>query len=131
MTIVRWLSLLLLAACAPAAVEDLRSDHAAKRRVEVHDSYQNVYRTVLSQARRCWQSTALIVQGDLFTDTKSGTVQVSGEFGVYLAVDVAPLDDKRSSVLVYNAFSTWEDHAATVVEWLRDGSRECATRPKS
>jgi hypothetical protein len=124
----------LLAGCATYTVEDLRQK-ASSKAFEVDQNYQAVYRTVVGQARKCYEMSTLgarrTVQGDLYTDIRSGHVMVTWYTGgpgleadTFLASDITALGDKRTRVVTYYAPDS--DGAASVVEhWVKDGLQEC------
>lgn len=121
-----------LTSCAPATFQGLRAAPAGEFKIEVAMNYQPVYRTILANARRCYQSglitAQMIVQGDLYTDTQSAeiTVALHGGLGVdtYLGVDIKSLTDDLTEIRTFYALSTWKPAARAVVEWL-NGSTEC------
>ncbi len=128
---------LSIVACAPATIEGLRKDYANRYTFTVNENYQPVYRKILSTARKCYQTgmitAQMVVQGDLYQDTKSGNVTVAlhGGFGVdtHMTIDVSALNDETTKVVVFNAVSTWNSAAQAVREWVEKDSTEC--RPKN
>jgi hypothetical protein len=128
---------LLLAAltgCAPATLQGLREKPTGTGQFEVDQNYQQVYRTVITNARKCWQSglitAQMVVTGDLFTDTKAGevTVALHGAAGVdtYLGVDIKAVADDRTQVRTYYAMSSWAAGPAAIESWVRTGSTTCS-----
>lgn len=128
--------LITIGGCAPATVQELRADHAGKHAFEVEENYQAVYRTVVTQARKCHQTglitAQMVVQGDLYPDIKSGHVSIAvhgiGGVGTIAAVDVAALSDARSRVDTFYTFSSWTDFPPLVEEWVKDKSQDCALK---
>jgi hypothetical protein len=128
---------LSLAACAPATLQGLRERPAGQLKFEVAKSYQPVYRTILSNARRCHQTglitAQMIVQGDLYTDTRTAeiTVALHGGLGVdtHLGIDIKALSDESTEVRTFYALSSWKATARAVEAWVRDGSTECRVSP--
>jgi hypothetical protein len=125
--------LFLLFGCAPATIQGLRENHAGKISFDVDENYQSVYRKVLTPARNCWQSglitAQMVVQGDLYTDTRQGNVTVAlhGGAGVdtYFTVDVVALSDSKTRVTVYHAFRNQERAAQAVELWVKENSTVC------
>lgn len=126
----------LLAGCAPPTLQGLRENPAGTTRFEVGQNYQQVYRTVIANARKCYQGSAgpmaqNVVTGDLYTDIRSGEISVAlhGAAGVdtYLGIDIKALADDRTEVRTYYRPSTWASSAAGVESMLRGGS-ECRPR---
>jgi len=115
-----------LSACAPATVEGLRQEHAAHRTFEIDRNYQTVYRAILDQTRKCFAG-GRVVEGDLYTDRKSGHVALVmfGDREVLMAADIVAQGDGRSKVDVYAAPRSWAWIAGRVEEWVRDGSTDC------
>lgn len=126
---------LSVVACAPATIEELRNDHASSYTFEIDENYQSVYRKVLSTARKCYQTGMIggqmVVQGDLYHDIRTGNVTVALHgFGVdtHMTIDISALDDERTKIVVFNAFSTWDSAARAVREWVEHNSTECRPR---
>lgn len=123
----------LLTACAPATMQGVREKHSGEYSFTANESYQAVYRTVLHQARDCFATgmitAQVIVDGDLYTDIKSGNISVAlhGGAGVdtYLVIDIKESTPTSSKVTVYNSLSTWERSARAVEGWILHGSTEC------
>jgi len=124
----------MLAGCAPATVQGLREQHAGKLVFEVDENYQSVYRKIITPARNCWQSAWIgshtTAQGDLYTDTRSGSVSftsVNALAGVstYLTIDVKALSENRTLVMSYYALEGWKDSAKVVERWVKQNSMEC------
>ncbi len=72
------LATLLLTGCISATEADLRRDPHV-RDITVTRSYRDVYRTVVANARRCWESqmlgsSAKVVRADLHDDLQRGEV---------------------------------------------------------
>lgn len=133
------LAVALLAGCAPATVGALRTQSAGKQVFEVDTNYQAVYRTIIERARSCFQAgmitAQMMVQGDLYTDIRSGTISVAlhGGLGVdtYLAIDVSAIGENRARVETYYAMNVHETNARAVEEWVRTGSAECTAKARS
>ena len=128
-----FLACLQTAACAPTTMQDVREKHSGEYTFAVHEPYQKVYRTILYQARKCFATgmitAQMVVDGDLFTDLKTGNVSVAlhGGAGVntFLVIDIKESTDMSTAVTVYNSVGTWEKPAKAVEEWVIDGSTEC------
>lgn len=122
-----------LTACGPATMQELRASPNLKARFEVPTNYQAAYRTVLDNSRRCWQgaitTAQMVVQGDLYTDIRSGHISVAlhGGFGVvtYAGIDLKATGDAQTDVQVYAAQSNW-DTSKMVKAWLENGSTSCS-----
>ncbi len=66
---------LMVAGCAPTTMVDLKSTATQREDFYVPRSYQDVYRTLLPVARKCWNVTGgLSVLGDLYTDQNRGEI---------------------------------------------------------
>ena len=131
----RMLIVLLIVAvtgCVPATVEGLKEKPAGRASFEVNRHYQPVYRTILSQARKCYQIGfgygQLVVNGDLYTDLKTGTVAVTGGVGVntFFAVEITALSDEVTRVDTYYAIATWAHAARAVQAWVKDDAPGCS-----
>jgi hypothetical protein len=122
-----------LTGCAPETVADLRNKHAGKLTFEIEKNYQPVYRSIIERARSCFEGAAIaaqeIVQGDLYTDLRSGNVSVAmqsiGGVNNYLTIDITALSDNSTKVETYYAYSGQLRTAQVIEKWVRDGSNEC------
>lgn len=101
------ISAALVAGCAastPQQARDMGPDRRYMFQVDV--DYQTTYRRILETARMCHQTSLItasqIVSGDLYPDTKSGTVTVGmyGALGplLYQVIDVRGIDGARTEV---------------------------------
>jgi hypothetical protein len=114
-------------------MQGVREKHSGEYTFKASEPYQAVYRTVLHQARECFATgmitAQMVVDGDLYTDIKSGNVSVAlhGGAGVdtYLVIDIKESTSTSSSVTVYNSLSTWERPARAVESWVLHGATEC------
>jgi len=129
---------LWLSACAPSTIQGLRENYAGKVSFEVDENYKSVYRKVLTPARDCWQggliTAQMVVQGDLYTDTRRGNVTVAlhGGAGVdtYFTIDMMALSDIKTRVTVYHAFRNQERAARAVELWVKDNATVCRAPEK-
>ena len=131
--------LLSLQGCAPSTAGGVR-EMGPERRITfvAPENYQPVYRKILNQARKCWQTglitAQVVVQGDLFHDTKSGTVTVAlhGGFGVdtYQVVDVSELDERKTEVVGHYSIGPVGVYGQALKEWVLENSQDCAPKAK-
>ena len=99
----------------------------------VPEGYQLVYRKILDQERKCWQTglitAAIVVQGDLFTDIKQGTITTAlhGGFGVdtHRVIDVLGMDNGSTRVTGMFALGPVEKYGRILKEWVVDNSKDC------
>lgn len=135
---IRMLSILtitaVLPACAPSTAGGVRAMGPARQVSFVApENYQAVYRKVLEQERKCYQggmiTAQMVVQGDLYHDTKSGTVTVAlhGAAGVdtYQVIDITAIDDNRTRVVGHYALGPVDQYGKTLKAWVIDNSVEC------
>ena len=123
-----------LAGCAPATLQGLREKPAGQASFEVRQNYQRVYRTVINNARRCWQTgmvtAQVVVQGDLYTDIRTAeiTVALHGAVGVdtHLGIDIKAIEEDRTEIRVYYAMSGGARSAKAIERWVKDGATECS-----
>ena len=114
-------------------MQGLRDKPAGSAQFEVGQNYQQVYRTVITNARKCWQggiiNGQMTVTGDLYTDTKSGEVTVAlhsiGNVDTYLGIDIKATADDRTQVKTFYGVSTWAGGTAAIESWVRTGSTTC------
>ncbi len=126
--------LLAIAGCAPATMQGLRANPGGHIRFEVAKNYQGVYRTILANSRRCYQggmiTAQVIVQGDLFTDTKTAeiTTALHGGLGVdtYIGVDIKALNEEKTEVRVFYALSSWQGQARAAKAWVERDATDCS-----
>ncbi len=125
---------LLLAACAPSTAQGVRALGPGRATSFVSpEGYQAVYRKVLNQARNCYQTglitAQMVVQGDIYTDTKSGTVTVAlhGGLGVdtYQVYDITAIDDRQTKVVGYFTLGSTSEYSRQLWGWVMQNSTEC------
>jgi len=134
--IVSFLLAAALAGCAPATLQGLREKPAGSSTFEAPQNYQRAYRTIITNARKCYQTgmitAQMVVTGDLYNDTKTGevTVALHGGLGVdtYLGIDIKALTEETTQVKTFHALSSWKDGATLVKQWVLDGSTECGLK---
>lgn len=101
------------------------------------ENYQPVYRKVLEQARKCWQTGAItaqmVVQGDMYHDTRSGTITVAlhGGFGVdtYQVIDISAIDEQNTKIVGHYSLGPVDQYGRILKQWVLDHSRECHAMP--
>lgn len=121
-----------LAGCAPATMQELRLKPGGEANFQSPQNYQAVYRTILSNARRCYQAgmitAQMIVQGDLYTDTQTGevTVALHGGLGVstYLGVDIKSIGNDVTEVKIFSSSSNLAA-AKAIRAWVETKSDSC------
>ncbi len=128
------LSGVLLQGCAPSTVGGVRA-LGEKRSYSfvTPENYQSVYRKVLRQERKCWETglitAQILVQCDLYTDIKSGTISVSnhGGFGVdtYQVVDISDVDGK-TKVVAHYSLGPVQKYGKILKDWVVDSSEDCS-----
>lgn len=122
----------LLGGCAPGTAQGLRDKYSGKFVFKVDENYQSVYRKIVTQARNHFQTglitAQMVVQGDIYTDIKSGNVTIAlhGGLGVdtYMTIDINALSDNQTRVTTYYALGTWESSAKAVEEWVKEDQSE-------
>lgn len=132
-----WLALTLLlalAGCAASTPQEARNMGPDRQyRFEVAADYQTAYRRILETARACYQTNLItasqIVSGDLYPDTKTGTITVGlyGALGpaLYQIIDVHGLDPARSEVIATFPLGPVEKHGAKVKAWATSTGADC------
>lgn len=124
----------LLSACAAGTPQQAREMGTERRYVfQVDLDYQTTYRRILEAARPCYQTNmitaSMIVDGDLYPDTRSGTVTVGlyGALGpsLYQVIDVHGLDGARSEVTAIFPIGPVEMRGIKVKGWAEATSNEC------
>lgn len=129
-----------LAGCAPATMQGVRDLGPQKTYSFVVDQgYQAVYRTVLSQARKCYQTgmitAQMVVQGDLYHDTKSGTVSVAlhGGLGVdtYQVIDITADGNSKTTIKAHYATGSIQKYGDLLKRWVLEGYKDCSQQTQS
>jgi len=129
----------LLSGCAPSTAAGVREMGPERSYVFVApENYQPVYRKILEQARKCYQTgmitAQMVVQGDLYHDTKSGTVTVAlhGGLGVdtYQVIDVSAIDERQTRVIGHYSLGPVEKYGQALREWVLEDSKECGPKEK-
>lgn len=124
----------LIAGCA-ANTPDAARQMGPERRYafQANADYQTVYRRILETARKCHQGsvgTAMqMVSGDLYSDTKTGTVTVGmyGALGpsIYQVIDVKALDDGKAQVVATFPMGPVERLGSKVKAWATRDNAGC------
>lgn len=131
--------LVSLSGCAPTTAAGVREMGAERQVVFVtQENYQPVYRKILEQARKCYQTglitAQMMVQGDLFHDTRSGTITVAlhGGLGVdtYQVIDVFALDDTQTKVSAHYSIGSVEQQSQLLKQWVLESSKECTLQKR-
>lgn len=125
---------LALTGCAPSTAGGVRS-MGPSRQVEfiAPENYQPVYRKTLEQARKCWQTgmitAQMMVQGDLYHDTKSGTITVAlhAGYGVdtYQVIDITAIDEHSTKVVGHYSMGSVNKYGAILKQWVLENSTDC------
>ena len=130
---------LTLSGCAPSTAVGVREMGPDRRYVFVApENYQSVYRKVLAQARKCYQTgmitAQMVVQGDLYHDTKHGTVTVAlhGGLGVdtYQVIDVSAVDERQTRVVGHYSLGPVEKYGQALREWVLEDSKDFGPKQK-
>lgn len=128
------LVLSVLTGCAATTPQEARNMGPDRQyRFEVEADYQTAYRRIIEVARNCYQANLItasqIVSGDLYPDTKSGTITVGmyGALGpsLYQVIDVRGLDGSRSEVIATFPLGVVEKHGTKVKAWATGTGSEC------
>jgi len=134
------LAALGIAGCAPSTAGGVRELGTDRRYTfEAEQNYQQVYRKVLANARKCYQTglitAQMVVQGDLYHDTKTGeiTVALHGGFGVdtYEVIDIAAIGDSRTKIVGYRSIGPVTVSEQLSRDWVLDDSVECSPKKRS
>ena len=128
-----------LSGCAPSTAAGVREMGPERRYAFIAaQDYQSVYRKILEQARKCYQTgmitAQMVVQGDLYHDTRSGTVTVAlhGGLGVdtYQVIDVSAIDESQTRVVGHYSLGPVEKYGEALKEWVLEDSRECGPKDR-
>ena len=128
-----------LSGCAPSTAMGVRQMGPERQYAfTAQENYQPVYRKVLDQTRKCHQygmiTAQMMVQGDIFHDTKSGTVTVAlhGGLGVdtYQVIDIKAIDDQQTRVIGHYSVGPVEKYGSTLKEWVLENSEECGPKER-
>src|SRR3990172_2414470 len=125
--------------CAPSTAAGVRAMGPERQFVFIApENYQPVYRKVLDQARKCFQMGLItaqqVVQGDLYHDTRSGTITVAlhGALGVdtYQVIDVSAIDDNKTRVIGHYSIGPVDKYGQILKEWVLENSTECGLKSR-
>jgi hypothetical protein len=126
-----------LAGCAttPSELRNAGPDHQSQ--FVVQQGYQATYRALLERQRACEEiglvTGAINVQGDLFTDIKSGTITTMGQTAIgnraMTIIDLKAIDEVSTDVTVFNQEGAWyvARYKASLQRWLT-GDHDCVVR---
>ena len=116
-------------ATAPSELRSAGPDHRAS--FVLNQGYQSAYREILARQRACEQGSLVtaqgIVQGDLYTDTQSGTI-TTGLHGVWgvrtqTIIEIKAAGDGAADVTVF-AEAGVRKYEPAIRKWL-SGVQEC------
>ena len=115
----------LMAGCAPGSPEAVRQHPQSVREVRLPAGYQEIYRTLVANSRRCYEIGLITanrqVRSDLYTDIGRGeiTYEMVGALGrdVYATVDVIREGD-GTLLRVHNGLG---DYGPLVERWAKGG----------
>jgi hypothetical protein len=125
---------ILLAGCGPNNAAALRHKGPTRQfEFQVEKNYLVVYRRLLEQARACLQdnliTAQIVAQGDLFPETKSGTVTVAmhAAYGIdtYEVFDVAAVDEDTSKVTAHYWLGNVDHAGRRLKAWVIDNATSC------
>ncbi len=128
-----------LSGCAPSTAGGVREMGPTRQFIFVApENYQPLYRKVLDQERKCYQTgmitAQMVVQGDLYHDTKSAiiTVALHGGFGVdtYQVIDIIAIDEKQTKIVAHYSLGPVEKYGQILKEWVLENSNECGLKSK-
>lgn len=135
MRLLAFLGVVVLAGCAPATLQGVR-DMGPDRSYSftAQQGYQDVYRTILTQSRKCHQTgmitAQMVVQGDLYHDTQSGTVSVAlhGGLGVdtYQVIDIESAGEGRSNVKAHYSMGSVKKQGDLLKRWVIEKYPDCS-----
>lgn len=123
-----------LVGCAPATLEGVRKMGPDRSYAfTAAQNYQQVYRTVLDQARKCYQTgmitAQMVVQGDLYHDIKSGTISVAlhGGLGVdtYQVIDISETGENETKIVGHYSLGSVQSYGSLLESWVLAGNKEC------
>jgi hypothetical protein len=107
----------VLAGCFASTPKQFEEVARSVVTLDVASNYQATYRKVLTNARQCWSvgmiGGAMVVTGDLYTDIRSGQIQVGvhGGLGIMLdaVFDIKAVDEGNTRVVVSQRY----EHSTT------------------
>ena len=124
---------LLLSACAATTPGEARKMGPDRQyRFEVAVDYQTAYRRIIEAARSCYQgqviTSTMMVNGDLYPDSRSGTVTV-GMYGiassVYQVIDVRGVDNGHTEITATFPLGLVEKQGVKVKGWTEETGTGC------
>lgn len=125
----------LLEGCAPTTAGGVRALGSQREFSFVSsENYQTVYRKVLTQERKCWESglitAEMVVHGDLYTDIKQGVVTVELHSGmgidIYQVVDISSTKDQETSISAHYTFGSVQQYGGILKQWVLNNYTECS-----
>lgn len=122
----------LLAGCFASTPKQFEEVAKSKTTLTVESNYQAAYRKVVTLARECWAagmiSGSMGVTGDLYTDIRTGQIQVGvhGGLGIMLlgVIDFQALSDSSTRVTISQRHEN-AHYAKQVRAWLAGTSEGC------
>lgn len=125
---------IIASGCASYSISELYSAPSSAHR-EVNKNYQNAYKSVVDRLQRCLGEG--YVKGFLdphvthavYPGTKSAAVTVSnttaGRENYLVHIDLVGIDENRTQLHVYAAYSDWGGKARAVDGWVFDQNAPC------
>jgi len=133
------IAMMILSGCAPPTANVVRELGSKSQYIfEAEDNYQPVYNKILNQAQKCFEvrkfSTEFVVRGDLYNETKYGTVEVV-LYGIlaadtYQVIDIYAVDDNNTLIIGYYSLGQTDKYGPVLKEWVLDNSAECVSKKK-
>lgn len=123
---------ILLAGCFASTPKQFEEVARSVTTIDVAANYQATYRKVITNARQCWSvgmiGGAMVVTGDLYTDIRSGQIQVGvhGGLGIMLdaVFDIKAVDEGNTRVVISQRYEQ-SHYTKAIRAWLAGTSDSC------
>lgn len=130
---------LALVGCAPTSVLSVKELGPERQYAfTVEENYQSVYRKIVNQERKCYESISnalngqFIVRADLYQDLRSGTISTAQYAGyglnIWRVIEVESIDSATSKVKAYLGIGPVEKGGQLLKQWVLDNSQDCSLK---
>lgn len=125
---------LLISGCAlTVSVSDLRTVNEGSTVVETRKSYEETYRIIASESRRCFERTlpgAMVsVRADLYSESKKGEVSIAGALMTSsiteILFEIRSIDANNSEIKTFYRKKSSESVERAMRIWLEGNTTVC------
>ncbi len=130
------LALFALVACGPVTIKSLKQRPVGTLTFEVDQRYQDVYRKILAQTRKCYLhkpiDEQLIIKDIRNNKAKTGHITLAYVYAmqpeqIFITIDTISLDENKTSVKIWYASRQYKKQINAIPQWVEDDSELCVS----